>query len=247
MPKFSMKPADAMEGGGAIPTGKVLTIEDSRYAMFDYGGKFPATIAIRQVLRDENDEEYTQYWSVGSPERYTITDDELDLDGPPLNKGCNAYVYLDAAVRAGFAENRIDGPGSFNGTKALFTSVKGADKDFSSKGEGKKEGRAILVMEKVISMPGEAAAKSAMPKTPPYGAVSDEVLSELGSLVGYVISQNGGVALKTKLTAALYTKDGPLAASQHKETIGKLVFSPMLKDAISKIGFKLEGDKITSA
>ena len=246
----SLKPSEAVEGGGAIPVGKNLTVMASSYALFDYNGKAPTSVCLRQVLKDEENVEYTQYWSVGNPDRYTITQGGADIEGPPMNKSSNAFAYLENAVLAGFPENKIETAGSFVGTKSLFKAH--TPKPFVDAQGVSKQGKAILVMEKVISLPGAKIATSAKKTTTTKtasaaDAVSDEVKGEIIALVSWVLAQNGGEATKSKVASAVYAKDSPIAASKNKSTIGGLVFKPPFEGVIKELGFTLEGDTVKAA
>ncbi len=106
----SLKPSDAVEGG-AVPVDMNLLWKEVRFNNFDYTRKsgeiMATTVAIRVKYVNDDGAEYEQQYSVGDPERFTVSEDGKSIDGPAMSKSCNAFLLLNSLINAGFPENKL--------------------------------------------------------------------------------------------------------------------------------------------
>src|SRR3972149_11360171 len=108
----SLRPSDAVEGG-LVPVDRNLLWKKGRFNLFDYttreGKVVATTVAYRLESVDDDGGEYTQQYSVGDPDRFTIENDGKTLgpEGVTISKSCNFHILMNSAVNAGFPENKI--------------------------------------------------------------------------------------------------------------------------------------------
>ena len=245
MSPVSIRPKDAIQGG-ALPIGIPMTIKESRFAPWDYNGQAPATVALKQILVDPDEGEHTQYWSVGSPDRYEITNDGRDLEGPPISKGCNFNLYIGAAVTAGMPEAKLENVASFDGVTVVFTAIPAPKRQGIT---GQKEGSVVYVPEK-ITLPAAKGAKAAPAKAttkaaPSTGEIPAEVVEGAMLLLEAVLKSKGGKCEKKDLSTAIFTKDSPLAESKVKKEVGSLIFKPTFEEFLLSNGYQIEGNTIS--
>lgn len=153
----SLKPSDAVEGGGLLDDVDV-TITKSRFAMFDYGGKAQPVPAIMWELdAGDGTSPITQYWSVGKALDWMPSDDGKELvpigKSTQLVNSSNGMVLLSSVVNAGVPESKLGADISiFEGMECHVNRVAAPER----KGiQNRKENQTILVVTKIHKLPWE--------------------------------------------------------------------------------------------
>lgn len=155
----SLKPCDAVDGGGLLDDADV-TIVEARFVMFDYSGKTQPVPAIRLKLDSmDGTDPVDQYWSVGKAVDWMPSDDGKELI--PIGKllqlktGSNGLLLLASAVNAGMPENKLGEDISvLEGMECHVNRVAAPVR----KGLDQKEGTTVLAITKIHKLPWEKDA-----------------------------------------------------------------------------------------
>ena len=169
---ISLKPSEATEGGGLLDDVQA-TIKSAKFEQWDYNGKVDYTIpALRlELVVDGEDEPHEQYYSMGSQKQFSASKDGKTLQAigtaQTLNAGSNGMIFLGSLVNAGFPEDQMeDDITVLNGTVAHFIRQPAPKRgSINNKKEGDREST-ILVVDAIISLPGEKPKKGAGGKSP---------------------------------------------------------------------------------
>ena len=246
--KVSLRPSDAVEGG-AVPADKNLVIIGSRFSLWDYMGKAKTTTAAKIDFKDDDGTEYTQYYSVGDPERFAPSEDGKTLvavgTAAALSKSSNFVLFMTALVNAGFPENKVgEDISSLEGLKAYYIGQKPPTRAGLAQNapvEGQK------VYEKVA---GNAAGK-ALPKAEAETAeessdetAEDDVTTAAVDFIGKVVKAEGGSTTRQKVAQAVF-KDKELAKNGTRDGIASAVFAPGTQAALVAAGFTVKGETIS--
>lgn len=99
---MSVNAKDATEGGGIAGALATITeIENVQEFTYPGGGGNGTQAALRVVYDIEGqDKPWEQHYTYGKSDRYTVLDDGDSIEGPGLNKGCNAFRWFAAAEEA---------------------------------------------------------------------------------------------------------------------------------------------------
>jgi len=266
--KVSLRPSDAVEGG-AIPQDKNLIILGSRFSLWDYQGKAKTTTAAKIDFKDDDGTEYTQYYSVGDPERFTPSEDGKTLvavgTAASLSKSSNFVIFMTALVNAGFPENRVgEDISSLEGLKAYYIGQKpptraGLAQNAPVEGQKVYE-KVILVPSVIIKLPWEKAdrklagnaAGKALPKaeaeTTTEESTEEEAISDVATaaveFIGKVVKAEGGSATRQKIAQAVF-KDKELAKNGTRDSVASAVFAPGTVTALKAAGFTVNGETIS--
>jgi hypothetical protein len=159
----SLKPCDAVEGGGLLDDVDVK-IAESRFAMFDYGGKAQPVPAIMWKLDAmDGGEPVTQYWSIGKSLDWMPSDDGKELmpigRATQLVSGSNGMLLLTSLINSGFPETKLGADISIlDGMECHVNRVAAPVR----KGlPNQKENQTILVVTKIHKLPWEKDAPAA--------------------------------------------------------------------------------------
>lgn len=245
----SLRPSSFVEGG-AVPVDRNLRWEEVRFALWDYQGKAPQTTALCINFKDDDGQEYTQYYSAASPDRFVPSEDGKQLvavgDAQALSKSSNAYVLLNALVNAGFPENKLDD--DISGLDGLYAHhigipmPKRAGLASAEPVEGGRE-RVLSVPDQILELPGEGKktpAKSGRKSTAKAEdtGTDDDVAADAVALATELVagSDNGTVTRQQVATAAVKGK---------KNAVAKLVFTAGFADALTEGGLTVNGEEIS--
>ncbi len=227
----SLKPSDAVEGG-AVPVDMNLTWKEARFNIFDYlrkdGTSAAQTVALRVKYVNDDGTEYEQQYSVGSPDRFTISEDGkiLGPDDAKMARSCNCQVLLNAVVNAGFPENKLGSDASvLDGLYAFHIGLP----------EPKRSGLAPRVLaegqvarEKVLSVPSQVLRLPWEKKTGKVGAKpatkeedgGDDAI--VAKAVEFVKNHaTDGKAIRKSLGVAVFKE---LAKDPDKDAVAGLMF-----------------------
>lgn len=267
---ISFKPSETVTGG--LLQDVDVRINKARYTVFDYNGKAekPAlTVAIAMEPVDGG-EEFVQYYSAGSLERFAPSETS---DGSPLSsvgdEGCfvvpsegstatqlsrssNFIFFIQELVNASFPEDRIGDDISVLEGTVMHVIRKAAPKREGGPApvEGARE-KTILVPSKVLKLPWEKGAKgAAKAATAAAGAKggSDVDALTLRTLTTILSANNGSIApanAKRAATAALL-KDRGVSSADRTTVTGRLSDTKWLEaNQGADFGFMFIDDTIT--
>ena len=264
--KVSLRPSDAVEGG-AVPVDKNLVIIGSRFSLWDYMGKAKTTTAAKIDFKDDDGTEYTQYYSVGDPERFAPSEDGKTLvavgTAAALSKSSNFVLFMTALVNAGFPENKVgEDISSLEGLKAYYIGQKpptraGLAQNAPVEGQKVYE-KVILVPSVIIKLPWEktdrkmaGTAGKALPKAEAETAeessdetAEDDVTTAAVDFIGKVVKAEGGSTTRQKVAQAVF-KDKELAKNGTRDGIASAVFAPGTQAALVAAGFTVKGETIS--
>lgn len=253
----SIRPSDFVEGG-AVPVDRNLLWETIRFELWDYQGKAPVTTAAHLHIKDDDGQEFDQYYSVGDPERFTPSSDGKTLiaagEAQSLSKSSNFYLLLNATINAGFPENRIPESGDisvFDGLYAYHIGLPepkraGLVRAPREDGQAARE-RVITVPSRILRLPwekgkGKAVAAKVPAKASAGGAEeSDEgdgsVVAKAVEFVGKHVGEDGKVVRQSVAVAVF--KD--LAKDPDKDAVAGLIFgsNPVFLAALAAKGYSL--------
>jgi hypothetical protein len=162
----SLKPSQAVEGGGLLDDVDVKVVE-ARFAMFDYNGSQQPVPTIKLSLDVmDGSEPIQQYWSVGKSLDWIPSDDGKEL--VPIGKATqlvttsNGMILLASLVNAGFPESKIDEDISvLEGMECHVNRVAAPKREgLNTNNEGKKRDNTILTITKIIKYPWDADTKT---------------------------------------------------------------------------------------
>lgn len=103
--------------GGILPEGD-YQIREARFSVFDYGGRGPATIALRAFMvpwdlksnKPTGASEQEQYYSCGPVEQFAVVHEGKSLEAvgtrSQLSNQSNFYLFVQNIVNAGFPEDK---------------------------------------------------------------------------------------------------------------------------------------------
>jgi hypothetical protein len=216
----SLNPADAITGG--LLDDVDVTWKNVKYEMYDYEGKADAApcFAADMVTGTEAkpEEIVRQRWSCGSAENWEPSPDGMYLvpigSETELRKASNVIVLMGSLVQAGFPVNLLgDGnAGVFEGLQAHMRRMEGPKRGGLPQqqqrrvvgGKEYERDNKILLVEKIIALPGkqeEAPAKSkggkkAAPKEEPKADQAGLDAKAKDLLTRIVLEGEGKVAKK---------------------------------------------------
>lgn len=173
--RVSLLPKDAVVGGSLSDVDAV--IYKARFASWDYRGKQAAVCALLvtyipagQEFEDEASipDHFTQAYSCGPLDKYTPSDDGTYVipagSAKGFNKSSNVVAFLTALVNKGFPEDRLaqSDISLLDGMGVHLVQVTQPKRE-GLKGGGEGEAKGIVLIDKILNLPGEAAAPAAAP------------------------------------------------------------------------------------
>lgn len=139
--------------------------------MYDYGGKADAApcVGADLVTGDEEGAPVRQYWSVGNADNWEPSEDGKYMipvgKDSGFRKGSNVFLLLKSLEEAGFPMERFN-DGDITALEGLRTHMvrkpapkrEGFTQTVRRGQDGKEFENKILLVESIITLPGEAAA-----------------------------------------------------------------------------------------
>ncbi len=184
----SLKPSEA-KSGGLLDDADVV-IKNARFVKYDWPKKDGTRGQLRLALALTVEpvmggQEHIEYLSAGDLKFFTPTADgkgyDQVADKTALYKSCNAMQFLESLVAKGFPENRLTGDISvIERTKVHVQRIAAPKRKFQD-GRQQKDDATILVVTKVIEVPGGAGA-SADPTDAAIGAVKSVLAANAGRI-----------------------------------------------------------------
>jgi hypothetical protein len=248
MTMVSINPRDQVEGGGA-PTG-LLTVTESRFVRFDYGGRSTPVLTLRWMLQDAAGETHDQHYSAGDITRLQPSSDgksAVAVEGSGavgLMSATNAAFLLREVVNAGWPESRLsDDVSIFDGLQAIFEAREQPTRaGLAERADGRK--RTLPIPSKVVKLPWEAGPATnsvAAPVVVPAAGGFDAQASAL-TLAGTL----GGSFSRADLAQAIFAPSSTLAQTE-RDMVSRLIFANEFVDTLRASGFKVDGETITPA
>ena len=244
MAPMSLRPSEASEGG-AFPRG-YLTVTAARFAEHHYmtkdsnGNPTPSlneqgkpTITMAAIITLENDtgDQFEQVYSIGRPDRYTISADGQVLEGGVLSKNCNFYKLMTEVVNQGYPEGSIKDNLSetFVGMSAYWDEMPNGT-------------RTLIVPQGQLTLPGTngtaPAAQAAAPAAP-----ADMVAKAVELVQAGITASANNTMTRQQLGSEAFNQN--LDAS-NQQALMNVIFSESLITALAAVGIKLEGETFTS-
>ena len=220
----SLNPEDFVEGGGLLDDVDV-TVKSARFAMFDYDGKSPVTVPALQITFDQADgEDVVQYWSMGKAADWQPSPSGKKLlpigSATGIVKSSNGGIFFASLLNAGFPTDRLaDGDIScLDGMEAHVIRTP-APKRTGLVNE--KKDATILIIDKVIALPGEGKKKNTRSSKGSKGAATtasgDEVSKVATNAIMALLNSNDGSIERADLLTDVFqyvtenNKDAKLA------------------------------------
>ncbi len=242
MAPMSLKPSEASEGG-AFPRG-YLTVTAARFAEHHYmtkdgnGNPTPSlndqgkpTITMAAIITLENDtgDQFEQVYSIGRPDRYTISADGQVLEGGVLSKNCNFYKLMTEVVNKGYPEGSIKDNLSetFVGMSAYWDEMPNGT-------------RTLIVPQGQLTLPGTNGTAPAAPAA--AAAAPADMVAKAVELVQAGVAANGSMT-RQQLGSEAFNQN--LDAS-NQQALMNVIFDQSLVTALAAVGIKLEGETFTS-
>lgn len=194
MAKGSLNPEN-MTGGGAVADGE-YTLAKLVVASFNYGGSGPESPACMVTYRNDSGQEQEQAYTAGAQA-------EMGRDGKSfvsIAKSSNFAMWVASMIKAGFPQDKLgDDVTVFQGAKVHVSAV-AQPKRAGLKDQA--EGKTIVLVDKLISMPGaKTNAKAASPVNQDAEPAGDEALI---TAVQEQLAKVEGGQERGKLVTAIY-------------------------------------------
>ena len=250
----SLRPSDMGAGGGGPPLDSNLLVVGAKAMIFDYqGGTTPATGAM-VGFKDDDGNEYSQFYSAGDPVRIIPNAEGTSFtaakpgDKIAIVESSNLGVLFKEMVNAGFDENRITP--NVDCIVGLYAYWQGkAISRTGMRGQGSTAPRPIAVPTKILKLPWEQGGTGAVGGA--VGGASDgvnmglstaDLAKEARALVDAALLDTNPTtrrAVTGKAFALLGAKP-----QDEKEAITNYLYSPEFATALQAQGYVLEGESI---
>ena len=245
MAPMSLKPSEASEGG-AFPRG-YLTVTAAKFGEHHYmtkdgngnptpslndQGKPTITMAAIITLENETGDQFEQVYSIGRPDRYTVSADGQVLEGGILSKACNFYKLMTEVVNQGYPEGSIKDNLSetFVGMSAYWDEMPNGQ-------------RTLIVPQGQLTLPGAngtgpaAPAASAAPAAAPADMVAKAV-----ELVQAGIAANGSMT-RQQLGGEAFNQNLDTA---NQQALMNVIFDESLVKALAAGGITLDKETFSA-
>jgi hypothetical protein len=239
MAPMSLKPSEASEGG-AFPRG-YLTVTAAKFGEFHYmtkDGK-PSlneqgnpNISMAAIITLENDtgDQFEQVYSIGRPDRYTVSADGQVLEGGVLSKACNFYKLMTEVVNQGYPEGSIK-----DNLSETFVGMSAYWDEMNVGGT-----RTLIVPQGQLTLPGVNGTAPAAPAAP--AAAPADMVAKAVQLVQAGIAANGSMT-RQQLGGEAFNQN--LAAGD-QQALMNVIFDQSLITALAAVGVRLDGESFSS-
>ncbi len=222
----SINPDTFVQGGLIDDVDAILN--SVRFCEFDYEGKSAPVLALKVNFVTPDGEAHEQYYSAGDLKRFQPTEDGKHIvpvgGASALVVSSNASQFLISITNAGFPKNKLSGDVSvFDGCGVHLRRIAQAERKGLVKKEGDDKQKTILVVDKVLFLPGEkptftAGSGTTLSKGAPAGAgksvgapaaaasapVAADLSEKASGYILQVLTENGGTFNKSGLPTALF-------------------------------------------
>jgi hypothetical protein len=239
-----------MVEGGAVPVEQNLTWSKCRFELFDYQGKANQTTAAHITFVNDGGEEFEQYYSVGSPDRFVPSKDGKTLvavgAAQALSKSSNFHHLMHALVNAGYPESDIEEDiSTLEGLVAYHIGMPepkraGLAPRPLAEGETQRE-KIISVPSSIVSMPGET--KKGAKKASKSAGSSSEVLEHAVEFASSQVDEADGAVTLQDIASAVFSD----YAGDDKKAVAKVIFQGEFMAAMTAKGYDVDGEEISKA
>lgn len=244
-PLISFNPDTFVEGG--LVDDVDMFFKEAVFCLYDYNGKVAESVlALGIKMVDPEGKEYDQYYSAGDKKYFVPSEDGKTLiptgDKAGLNSNTNAAKLFKSLLDAGFPVAQlntgnlraIEG-GTYHMVRVAQAERKGLVKN------AKKEGPdTVLLVTKVVALPGEAKAPAAATPKPTLGAPNVAQVPMAAPAAAPVAATpapapaNGSADLDAMLTPLVIQVVGEAGGSIAKGLISQAVFKKAQSEANTK-------------
>ena len=244
MAPMSLKPSEASEGG-AFPRG-YLSVTTAKFGEYHYmtkdaqGNPTPALdenkkpiISMAAIITLENDtgDQFEQVYSIGRPDRYTVSADGQVLEGSALSNKCHFYRLMTEVVNQGYPEGSIKENLSetFVGMSAYWDEVENGQ-------------RTLILPVRELTPPGANGTAPAAAPAAPAPAPAPDMVAKAVELVQAGIAANGSITRQALGQSAF----GQNLDNASQMALMNVIFDESLVTALAAVGVKLEGETFSS-
>ena len=241
MAPMSLRPSEASEGG-AFPRG-YLTVTAAKFGEFHYmtkdgkpslneQGTPNISMAAIITLENETGDQFEQVYSIGRPDRYTISADGQLLEGGVLSKNCNFYKLVVECVNQGYPEERIKDNLSetFVGMSAYWDEMPNGQ-------------RTLIVPQGQLTLPGVNGTGPAAPAAPAAAPTpAADMVAKAVELVQAGIAANGSMT-RQQLGGEAFNQSLDAA---NQQALMNAIFDQSLVDALAAVGITLEKETFSA-
>ena len=243
MAPMSLRPSEASEGG-AFPRG-YLTVTAAKFGEYHYmtkdpqGNPTPAldenkkpiiSMAAIITLENETGDQFEQVYSIGRPDRYTVSADGQVLEGGILSKSCNFYKLMTEVVNQGYPEGSIKDNLSetFVGMSAYWDEMPNGQ-------------RTLIVPQGQLTLPGVNGTAPAATTAAPAAAPADMVAKAV-ELVQAGIAANGSMT-RQQLGGEAFNQNLDTA---NQQALMNVIFDESLVKALAAVGITLDKETFSA-
>jgi len=262
----SLNPEDAVEGGGLLDDADVLWSE-ARFETWDYNGKVKIPVPALKISMVDQDtkEEAVQYYSMGNTSNWMPSPDGTGLlpvgKAEGIRASSNGMILIKSLQDAGFPNIGND-VSIFDGLTCHMERVAAPARAGIKKKtneDGSERTQTILVVTKILAMPGEAkkgsgkktggSKKKAAPKDAGKGNSADTAgdTGDAGDAeavaTDFILRTLGDLEkVSKKDLPTLAFKDDEVKGSEHRNAVVKLVYDP---DFLSSGPWSFKDDEVS--
>ena len=244
MAPMSLRPSEASEGG-EFPRG-YLSVTTAKFGEYHYmtkdgqGNPTPAldenkkpiiSMAAIITLENETGNQFEQVYSIGRPDRYTVSADGQVLEGGVLSKSCNFYKLMTEVVNQGYPEGSIKDNLSetFVGMTAYWDEIPNGQ-------------RTLIVPVRELALPGTNGTAPAAAPAAPAPAAAPDMVAKAVELVQAGIATDGSITRQALGQSAF----GQNLDNASQMALMNVIFDESLVTALAAVGVKLEGETFSS-
>jgi len=242
MAPMSLRPSEASEGG-AFPRG-YLTVTAAKFGEYHYmtkdpqGNPTPAldenkkpiiSMAAIITLENETGDQFEQVYSIGRPDRYTVSADGQVLEGGILSKACNFYKLMTEVVNQGYPEGSIKDNLSetFVGMSAYWDEMPNGQ-------------RTLIVPQGQLTLPGANGTGPAAPAAP--AAAPADMVAKAVVLVQAHVAANGSMT-RQQLGGEAFNQNLDTA---NQQALMNVIFDESLVKALAAVGITLDKETFSA-
>ena len=244
MAPMSLRPSEASEGG-AFPRG-YLTVTAAKFGEHHYmsknkdgsltpslndQGKPTITMAAIITLENETGDQFEQVYSIGRPDRYTVSADGQVLEGGILSKSCNFYKLMTEVVNQGYPEDRIK-----DNLSETFVGMSAYWDEMSVGGT-----RTLIVPMSQLTPPGVNGTGPA-PAAPAAPAPAADMVAKAVELVQAGIAANGSMT-RQQLGGEAFNQNLDTA---NQQALMNVIFDQSLVEALAAVGITLDKETFSA-
>ena len=242
MAPMSLKPSEASEGG-AFPRG-YLTVTAAKFGEYHYMTKDPqgnptpaldenkkAIVSMAAIITLENEtgDQFEQVYSIGRPDRYTVSADGQVLEGGILSKSCNFYKLMTEVVNQGYPEGNIK-----DNLSETFVGLSAYWDEMNVGGT-----RTLIVPMSQLTPPG---VNGTGPATTTPAAAPADMVAKAVVLVQAHVAANGSMT-RQQLGGEAFNQNLDTA---NQQALMNVIFDESLVKALAAVGITLDKETFSA-